>query len=104
MARKRSSNKEKSDFIPAASPEDREKQMISLAVDLAERQLRDGSASNQVIVHYLKLATQREKLEEKKLQMESEMISAKKDAIAKSNQSEELVDKAIEAFKSYSGN
>ena len=48
---------------PALTPESREKQMISLAVDLAEQQLKDGTASSQVITHYLKLASMKEKLE-----------------------------------------
>ena len=42
---------------PALTPEARENQMISLAVDLAEKQLMEGTASSQVITHYLKLGS-----------------------------------------------
>ena len=62
---------------PAKTPEGREQQMISLAVDLAEEQLRNGTASSQVIVHYLKLASTREKLEQEKIRHENAMLEAK---------------------------
>ena len=61
---------------PAISPEARENQLISLAVDLAERQLMDGSASSQVITHFLKLGTTRAELEKEKL-MENKNVSSK---------------------------
>lgn len=48
---------------PALSPDQKENELISLAVDLAERQLREGTASSQVIAHYLKLGSSRERLE-----------------------------------------
>lgn len=89
---------------PATSPEDRENQMISLAVNLAEKQLLEGTASSQVIVHYLKLGTVREKLEEEKIRHENAMLEAKKEALNKSGQTKELMDNALEAFRSYSGN
>ena len=68
-------------FSPASDPEERENQMISLAVNLAEQQLREGTASSQVIVHYLKLASTRNKLEEEKIRYETAMLQAKKDAL-----------------------
>ena len=91
-------------FSPASDPEERENQMISLAVNLAEQQLREGTASSQVIVHYLKLASTRNKLEEEKIRYETAMLQAKKDALNKSGQLQELMDNALEAFRSYSGN
>ena len=91
-------------FSPAADPEERENQMISLAVNLAEQQLREGTASSQVIVHYLKLASTRNKLEEEKIRYETAMLQAKKDALNKSGQLQELMDNALAAFRSYSGN
>ena len=78
--------------------------MISLAVNLAEQQLREGTASSQVIVHYLKLASTRNKLEEEKIRYETAMLQAKKDALNKSGQLQELMDNALKAFRSYSGN
>ena len=88
---------------PAKSPEAQENRMISLAVDLAEKQLEEGTASQQVILHYLKLAAGREKLEREKLIHENELLRAKTEAIKASQHSEELYANAIEAIKSYSG-
>lgn len=87
---------------PALTPTARDNQMIALAVDLAEKQLRDGTASAQVIVHYLKLGTEREKLELETLRHQNKLIEAK----TKSYQSEaryaELLNKAMRAFSEYS--
>lgn len=88
----------------ALSPEGRENQLIALAVDLAEKQLLEGTASSQVIVHYLKLGTQKEKEEVEKLKRENELLIAKKEAYQSAKHVEELYSKAIEAMKSYSGN
>lgn len=88
---------------PAESPEAREKQMISLAVDLAEKQLREGTASSQVISHYLKLATSKERLEQEKLELEKELLVAKTEALQSAKNVEELYVKAIESMQVYSG-
>lgn len=89
---------------PAFTPEARENQMISLAVDLAEKQLRDGSASSQVITHFLKLATNKEKLEQDVLKLQAELLDAKTKSVRSGQKSEELYSKALEAMRSYSGN
>ncbi len=88
---------------PATTPEARENQMISLAFDLAERQLADGSASSQVITHYLKLATTREKLEREKLELEKNLLQARTDSIASSQRVEELYIQALSAMRTYQG-
>lgn len=88
--------------IPAKSPKQRENQLINLAVDLAERQLRDGSATSQVITHFLKLATTREQLENERLRAELKLSSAKVKHLESQNTSQELYEKALAAFKSYS--
>ena len=88
---------------PAISPESRENQMISLAVDLAEKQLRDGTASSQVITHFLKLATVQEKLKNDKLIAENKLLKAKADMIESQERSEELYANAIKAMKNYMG-
>lgn len=87
----------------ALSPEDREKQMINLAVNLAEEQLRDGTASSQIITHFLKLATVREQLEKEKLENENKLLQAKAEAIESSKNMEELYMKALKAMTEYSG-
>lgn len=93
---------------PALSPEARENQLISLAVNLAEQQLRDGTASSQVITHYLKLATARERIEREILERQKSLIEAKTESIQSSKESskklEELYTNALEAMRSYSGN
>jgi len=99
-----SSNKETRAFRPALTPEVRENQMISLAVDLAEKQLRDGTASSQVITHYLKLGTAKAKLEAAKLEKEVQLVTAKTEQIQSTQRSEELFEKAIAAMRQYSGN
>lgn len=88
---------------PADSPEGRENQLIAAAVDLAEKQLLDGTASPSVITHYLKLASGRERLEREKLQRENEVLRAKAEAYESNRKTEELYAKAIEAMRSYSG-
>jgi hypothetical protein len=88
---------------PATTPEARENQMISLSVDLAEKQLRDGTASSQVISHFLKLGSSREKLEQARLAQEVELMAAKSEAIAAAGRVEELYGKALDAMRSYAG-
>ena len=88
---------------PATTPEGRENQMISLAVDLAEKQLREGTAAAQVISHYLKLGTSREQLEQEKLRRENALLEAKSEAIASAKRTEELFGQALNAMRRYSG-
>ena len=87
----------------AITPEARENQMIALAVNLAEQQLKDGTASSQIIAHYLKLASTRERLELEKQKKEIELISAKTDAIHSAQRIEELYSDALNAMRAYSG-
>lgn len=88
---------------PAMTPEARENQLISLAVDLAEQQLSDGTASAQVITHYLKLGTTRANLEKEKLERENELLRAKTESLQSQKQIDELYSKAIAAMRSYNG-
>lgn len=96
-------NDDKPRPLPALDPESRENQMISLAVNLAEEKLRDGTASNQLIVHYLKLGSTKERLEKEKLEKENELLKAKTEALESAKRSDELYAKAIEAITRYSG-
>ena len=89
---------------PALSPEAREQQMISYAVDLAEQQLLDGTASSQVITHYLKQGTIKAQIELEKLKLENELIRAKTESLEREQKTEEMFKNAIEAMKKYSGN
>lgn len=88
---------------PALTPEGRENQLIALAVDVAEQQLRDGTASSQVIVHYLKLGSTKERLEMEKLKKENELLVARTQAMESTKRIEELYADAINALKTYNG-
>lgn len=91
------------DIRPAITPEARENQLIGLAVDLAEKQLLEGTASSQVITHYLKLATQKEKLEREILEAQKDLAVAKKEMYQSQKASEEMYREAIKAMRNYSG-
>lgn len=88
---------------PALTPESRENQLISLATDLAEQQLRDGTASSQVITHYLKLGTTVARLEKERLEKENKLLTAKTEALQSAQRIEELYANAISAMRSYGG-
>lgn len=89
---------------PSRSEEARESRLISLAVDLAEKQLEEGTASSQVITHYLKLATSREKVEKEILERQKELIEAKTESLRANQQLTELFQQAIQAMKEYGPN
>mgnify|MGYP000931571879 CR=1 FL=1 len=88
---------------PATTPEGRESQLSSLAHALAEKQLRNGTASAQVVVHFLKNATVREELERERLRGENLMIAAKIEAMESSKKVEELYRNALDAMREYQG-
>lgn len=89
---------------PATTLEGREDQMVALSVNLAEKQLRDGTASAQVITHYLKLGSTREKLEQERLRKENHLLQTRADTLESTVRVEELMKNAIDAFRGYSGN
>lgn len=89
--------------IPSTTPEGRESQLISAAIDLAEEQLLNGTASAQVITHYLKLGTERERRENLLLQKQIELAEAKVESLKSARRVEELYADAIKAMKRYSG-
>lgn len=88
---------------PALNPQSRENQMISLAVDLVEQRLRDGTASAQETVHYLKLASTKAKLESERAQLENELIRAKIQSLRDQADIKKLYNDAIDAMRRYSG-
>lgn len=89
---------------PALTPEEREQQLIALAVDRAEQQLRDGTASPSVIVHFLKLGSTREQIEKEILAKQADLYSAKTKAYESAKDIKEMYAKAIDAIRMYSGN
>lgn len=88
---------------PGQTLEARENQLILLATNLAEEQLRNGTASSQVIAHYLKLGSTRERLEQDRIRHENELARAKTESIESQKQQEIDFQAAMRAWKSYSG-
>lgn len=88
---------------PASTEEGRENQLISMAVDLAEKQLAAGTASSQVITHFLKLGSTREKLEQERLLRENQLLESKVEMMASAKRVEELYESALNAMRLYSG-
>ena len=87
----------------AETPEARESQLVSLVFDLAERKIRDGTASSQVMTHFLKLGTIHAELEKEKLVHENELLRAKTEAIKSQQRMDEMYANALAAMRSYSG-
>lgn len=88
---------------PALTPESRENQLIALSVDLAEKQLREGTASSQVITHFLKLGSTKNQLELEKIRHENALLEAKTQSLQSAKRVEELYENALNAMKDYSG-
>lgn len=104
MGRRKVSQEDARRRRPATTPEDRENELISLAHDLAEEQIIGGQASSQVITHFLKLGSSREKLEQQRIMHENELLEVKRQQIEGQARVEELYLKALTAMQSYSGN
>lgn len=88
---------------PALSPEARENQLISLAVDLVEQRLLDGTASSQEVTHFLKLGSMKERLEREKLEEENKLLRARTENLQSQKRVEELYTKALNAMRNYAG-
>ena len=105
MARVKSPNSPTSrvPLRPALTPEARENQLISLAIDLVEQRLLDGTASSQETTHFLKLASRKAKLEAERFELENELIKAKTKALQDQADMKALYADAIAAMRRYSG-
>lgn len=88
---------------PAKTPEGRENQLISLAIDLAEKQMTEGTAAPSVITHFLKLGSTNAKLEKAKLEHETALLQAKTENLYNIKKAEEKIEAAMMAMKSYRG-
>ena len=88
---------------PATTPEARENQLVSLAYDVAEKEMRAGTASSQIVSHFLKLGSTREELEKERLRNENLLMQAKIEALQSAARVEELYADAIAAMRNYAG-
>ncbi len=95
--------KTKRKMRPASTPEARENQLISMAYDLAEERMRNGTATSQEITHFLKLGSEKSRMEAEKLRKEVELLKAKTEVLESSKVAEELYSRAIDAMRRYSG-
>lgn len=102
-SRKRPDEVKRTRRRPATTPEARENEMIAMATDLAEEQIRNGTASSQVISHFLKLGSTRERLEQERLAHENELLQVKKEALESQKRVEELYTSALDAMRLYAG-
>jgi hypothetical protein len=102
-ARRKSSEEKQTRRKLATTPEGRENQLVSAAIDLAEKQILRGTASSQVITHYLKLGSTRERLEQQRLEHENELTRVKIEALESQKRVEELYMEALSAMRSYAG-
>lgn len=89
---------------PAKTLEARELELVGLAVDIAEEQMRNRTVSAQVLTHYLKFATTRERFEQEKLRLENELLKARTEQIGSQAEHKKIAEEAIAAFRTYSGN
>lgn len=88
---------------PATTPEENENECIGLAYDLAKKQLRDGSATSQVITEFIKAGSFKRQIELEKLRRENELLRAKVENLESQKRVEDLYANALEAMKTYSG-
>ena len=103
MASRKKSKIDGPSYPTARTEEGREAQLVSMAMDLAEEQMREGTASAQVISSYLKLGSSREKLEQGRLSRENELLEAKVEQLASAQRVEELYKTALDAMRTYAG-
>jgi hypothetical protein len=97
------SDKQKKRRAPGATRESREGQLVNLTIALAEKQLREGTASSQVMTHFLKIGSTTNQLEQQKLKGENELLQAKVEALKSQKRVEVLYANALNAMRTYSG-
>jgi hypothetical protein len=104
MARKKDQSKTPTpNSIVSSTPEGRESQCIALAYNLVEERLRNGTATSQETVHFLKLASQKYKSDLEKQRTENELLKAKADAIRAQEDLRQITEEAMRAMVVYRG-
>ncbi len=88
---------------PATTPFAREQQLASMSYDLAEKQIQDGTASSQVLTHFLKMGSSREVLEQERMRNEISLMNAKREHMQSMERQEELFAAALLAMTTYRG-
>lgn len=98
-----SSSSSKKQLSPSLSPEAREQRLINLSYNLVEQRLLDGTATSQETTHFLKLGSSKERNEREKLEEEIKLLKAKTENLQSMKRSEALMEEALQAFRTYSG-
>lgn len=96
-------NAERQRMPRASTPEGREDQMIAYAMDAAEERILNGTASDGLLIQFLKQGSQRERLEREIMAEQKKLIEAKTEAIESAKRVEELYREALRAMRTYSG-
>ena len=91
------------EYPPATTQDAREKQLICMAYDLAEIRMRNGTASSQEVVHFLRMGSQRDKLEKEIMGEQKKLVTAKAGAYESARNLETMINDAMEMFKVYNG-
>lgn len=102
-ARGSSGGVSKSRRAPARTPQDRENELVSMAYDLAEKRMSEGTASAQEVTHFLKLGSSREVLEQERIRNENALAQAKIEHMASMQRQESLMLEALRAMRGYQG-
>lgn len=89
---------------PASSPESRESQLIALAYDATEQRIRNGTASAQELVHFLRMGSTKERQEREMMAEQKKLLTAKTESLESSKRMEEVYNEALKAMRRYSGN
>lgn len=90
-------------LTPATTAEERENQLISLAYDLVEQRLRDGTATSQETTHFLKMGSPKERAERDILEKQKKLMEAKTEALESHKRMEQIYEEALAAMKKYGG-
>lgn len=86
---------------PPLSDKDHEAKLISLTLQMAEQQLIDGTASSQVMTHFLRLGSIRSKVELEKLRLENNLLTEKIQSEKMGQQLKEMFQDVMESLRDY---
>lgn len=103
MARTRGATQQSSNQRPFMTPEAEENYCVSLAYSLAEKRLKEGTATSQEVTHFLKRGSEKERLELEKLRGENELLRAKTETLQSQRRTEEMYADVLTAMRKYSG-
>lgn len=90
-------------ILTSSTPEGRENELIDMAYNEVARRIANHEATSAELVHFLRMGSEKERLERSKIESEMELQRAKTVAIEEGRSMEAIAAEAIAAFKRYSG-